>query len=220
MNIHSFPSSEDKLIQLLGKKLEEPLPGKYFQYLMAHESEAVRIPVSPDNPRQASVLILLYPKNEAWNIVFIKRTSNKKGDRHSGQISFPGGKQEKEDSSFAHTALRETEEEIGIQSDKVQLLGSLTNLYIPVSNFEVHPFIGFTNEEPLFIPQPSEVDAIIETPLERLLSPSTKQQISLQLTEKIVLPKVPCFKLDKHIVWGATAMILNEFLSLLHSSAE
>jgi 8-oxo-dGTP pyrophosphatase MutT (NUDIX family) len=146
--------------------------------------------------------------------VFIERVSNKKDDRHSGQISFPGGKLEDSDPSPAFAALRETEEEIGVEMNKVNLLGKLTDLYIPVSNFLVYPFVGFMEEEPVFRRQESEVASIVESPLDHLLTPETRGVTHLSIQNGLTIPDVPYFDVDGHVVWGATAMMLNEFLEL------
>lgn len=217
--IHSLTSRSGKIIEHLEARLAAPPPGRNLQFQMAHEGSKHSNLATPTDARQASVLILLYPRANNWNVVFIKRAVNKKGDRHSGQISFPGGKKEKTDQSLAHTALRETEEEIGVKQEKVHLLGNLTELYIPVSNFEVHPFIGYVKQEPTFTPQETEVASIIESPLQHLVAPDIRQKIQLEVANKVTLCDVPCFKLGNHIVWGATAMMLNEFLYIVTSEA-
>lgn len=198
----------------LEKALQTPLPGREAQYKMAH---AVRhnMPSPPKDARIACVMILLYPKNEALYVTLIERMSTKKkGDRHSGQISFPGGKLESSDASLLDGALRETEEEVGIDSKKIQTLGALTDLYIPVSNFLVYPFVGYLPEQAQFVLQPTEVQSILETPLDLLQNPATTQLTNIQIPEG-TLKNVPYYNVFGHTVWGATAMILSEFLAVL-----
>lgn len=204
------------LIHQLELQLEQPLPGRAAQYKMAHGIRKKEFPV-PNHARKACVMLVLYPKNGETHLVLIERMPSHKDDRHSGQISFPGGKLEPEDASYQAGALRETYEEVGIASEKIQVLGALSDLYIPVSNFLVFPFVGFLNESPQFVAQPSEVKSIIETPLALLQDPATLQYTNLSIKEGM-LKDVPFFNIFGHIVWGATAMILSEFLHLVETA--
>lgn len=193
--------------------MQSPLPGRAAQLKMA--AYKARFSVLPSqNARLAAVLILLYPKSK-WHTVFIQRVSNKSKDRHSGQMSFPGGKFEESDRTLSYAALREAEEEIGIDASKVNLLGPLTDLYIPVSNFLVHPFVGTIDYTPEFKPEASEVSKIVEAPLSLLQDSETRAFKNIQVSPELTLPNVPYFNVHGHVVWGATAMILNEFLELL-----
>jgi 8-oxo-dGTP pyrophosphatase MutT (NUDIX family) len=205
------------MIENLKYQLSKPLPGRPAQYKMAH---AVRVnyPPAPVDARVACVLTLLYPKNNDWHIVLIERMSTHKNDRHSGQISFPGGGLEASDATLAAGALREANEEVGVITDDIELLGQLTEMYIPVSNFLVHPFVGKLDYTPTFIPQPSEVKSILEVPLTLLQDPKTTQTKHLKLSEQITLKNVPYYSIQNHIVWGATAMMLSEFLEVIKES--
>jgi len=169
------------------------------------------------NPKDASVLILLYPKNNEPHIVLIKRTSRNKNDRHAGQISLPGGAYDKTDRDFEMTAIREAHEEIGVSMEDVHILGQLTDLMIPVSNFMMHVFVGYSNITPQFVPEVAEVAAIIEVPLTHLQNPNTKKTTDLTTPMKWKLTDVPYFDIDGHVLWGATAMVLNEFLTMIKS---
>lgn len=202
------------LITQIKKRFTEPLPGRLAQYKMAH---AVRKdhPPAPANARVACVLPLLYPREGQWHIVLIERMSTNKNDRHSGQISFPGGKLEPTDASLMAGALREAEEEVGINSQEVEVLGQLTDLYIPVSNFLVHPFVGKMDYQPEFEPQPSEVQSILEVPLKDLLNPQRIKKTDMKLSPQLTLRNVPYYHLENHIVWGATAMILSELVDTI-----
>lgn len=202
------------LIPHLQSKLADPLPGPEAQYRMAH---AVRgtFPNNSESARIACVLLALYPKAGDWHMVLIQRVSSNPNDRHGGQISFPGGGYEEQDANLEAGALREAHEEVGIIPQDVQVLGRLTELFIPVSNFMVHPFIGHLDYAPNFVPQISEVQKIIEVPLATLRNPTTRQITQIRISEKVTLKNVPYFDVQGHVVWGATAMMLNEFLDLL-----
>ncbi|NUO03749.1 MAG: CoA pyrophosphatase, partial [Saprospiraceae bacterium] len=131
----------DAFIQHLQTRLKQPLPGQEAQYRMARAFRPVTVS-PPENAALAGVLALFFPKNDEWQLALIERVVTHAGDRHSGQISFPGGKYEAADGILMNTALREAHEEVGIAPEEVKMLGPLTELYIPVSNFLVHPFVG------------------------------------------------------------------------------
>lgn len=163
--------------------------------------------------RKAAVMMLFYPKNGKTHLVLIVRSSY--DGTHSSQIAFPGGKFEKEDEVFANTALRETYEEIGIHPRDIEIIKPFTQMYIPPSNFMVYPFLGISRDEIRFIPDPNEVAGIIELPLSVFLSDEiiiTAEMVT-SYAGKI---KVPAFKIEEHIVWGATAMILSELKDVLN----
>jgi 8-oxo-dGTP pyrophosphatase MutT (NUDIX family) len=157
---------------------------------------------------------LFYPKEGETHLVLIVRNSYK--GVHSSQIAFPGGKYEEGDVDFEQTALRETYEEIGVMSDKIHVLKAFTHLYIPPSNFMVYPFLGICMDEITFYPDSNEVADIIELPLTTFLSESivVNAKIDTSYAESI---EVPVFKIDEHIVWGATAMMLSELKIVLNS---
>lgn len=207
----------DSFINKLSVALQQPLPGIEAQYKMAHSIRQNDM-VPTDTVKTACVLALLYPKNNEWHIVLIERMSNNKNDKHSGQISFPGGRYEKADGTLLNGALREAEEEVGIDRTMVTPIGALTNLYIPVSNFMVHPFIGFTNDTPKFIAQPTEVKSILEVPFSSFQNPENVKLKDLKLTQNILLKRVPYFDIQNHVVWGATAMIMSELLEIVKNS--
>ena len=195
--------------------IKQPLPGRLAQFKMSHVVRR-KEQIIPENARIACTLVLLYPKKEEWHLVLIQRTSHNPNDRHGGQISFPGGQQEENDASLSATAIREAQEEIGADPSKITLLGGLTDLYIPVSNFKVYPFVAYTNERPNFELQESEVQAIIEVPLSVLQDEKTRQLTNIKISERITLKEVPYFNVGGKVVWGATAMMLSEFLEAIH----
>lgn len=187
--------------------LSSTLPGEQAQALMA---PAFRGAFShAKEPIPAAVLILMYPADGGTSIVFIKR--NEYDGPHSAQVSLPGGAWEKGDGSLHNTALRETREELGI-SDEMEILGSLTELHIPVSNFLVSPFVGVMANTPVFQPDIAEVQFIIETPLEDLLDPRMKDSGRMFRHDQFI--DAPFYRVGNEKIWGATAMMLSEFLQL------
>ena len=168
--------------------------------------------IEDKNPRKAAVLMLFYPKNEKTHLVLIERNSYL--GVHSSQIAFPGGKVEANDPSILYTALRETQEEIGIAMDKIKIIRSFTEVYIPPSNFMVFPFLGYANEELQFTPDSKEVAIIIELPIADFLDDTrvVNKKMTTSYSDDIL---VPAFKIQEHYVWGATAMILSELKEVL-----
>jgi 8-oxo-dGTP pyrophosphatase MutT (NUDIX family) len=147
--------------------------------------------------------------DKEMHLVLIKRNIDK--GPHSGQVSFPGGAWEADDLSLEHTAIRETREEIGIQGE-MEILGALTPLHIPVSNFLVSPFVAWIDQHPVFHPEPSEVQYVIEVSLRQLMDPGVLDSEVLHHRGRPV--ETPFYRVGQEKVWGATAMILGEFLQL------
>lgn len=164
------------------------------------------------NPRFAAVNILLYLKNDEWFFPLMVRTENE-NDRHSGQISLPGGSREEVDKNFAETAIRETSEEIGIEKHYIRIIREMSPIYIPPSNFYVHPYISFTKKNPKFILQESEAVELIEFPVTSILDLSTQPQLMVLPSSRGI--EVPVINFNDYIIWGATSMILSEFSQLL-----
>ncbi len=210
-----FP--EKNFVETLRARLAEPLPGQAAQFKMAFKRrilDAERY-ASPENPKIAAVLHLLHWRDGAWRTMLIRRVAHPL-DRHGGQISFPGGRFEESDGDLAVTALRETEEEIGIPASQIELLGRLTELYIPVSNFLVHPFVGVLRGDVELRPQPGEVEAVLTPAMADFHQLEARKIMDLTIGEGVVLREVPYFEVEGHVVWGATAMILSEFLEVLN----
>ena len=196
-------------ITLLKEALQQPLPGKEAQERMAGRVLPMPDEV-PDHARLSAVLCLLFAKEEALNVLLIQRTHD--GRQHSGQIGFPGGKMEPTDADLLATALREAEEEVGIHHGNIELIGNLTPLYIPVSNFKVYPYIAYAPQQPDYNINHREVAQILEVPLQELLHPERKRVIDVTspATTRIIRD-VHAYELpDGTIIWGATAMILSE----------
>lgn len=158
--------------------------------------------------KQSAVLCLLAQKKTSITITLMERTID--NSPHSGQISFPGGKIESSDQNLTETALRETYEEIGIAPNEITVLGQLSPLYIPVSNFQVTPFIGYTTGDKILNLSKKEVKTVFEIDIKDLINPIhlIKKDISNHLGQ--TLKNIPCFLIDGKVIWGATSLILNE----------
>ncbi|MFQ6607241.1 MAG: NUDIX hydrolase [Fidelibacterota bacterium] len=167
-------------------------------------------PLTP--PLPAAVLILLFPEEDDWRFFLTERTQGV--EHHRGQISLPGGTLERGESPL-DTAIRETQEELGIQ-EKPEIIGQLSALHIPVSGFEVSPFVGWLGERPVLKPHLAEVARVHETTLVEFLDPECRKWE--QRTFRGVDFDVPYFMLDGVKVWGATAMILSEFRQMLQEA--
>ncbi len=158
-------------------------------------------------PRLGAVLLLLFGRQEIPHLVLTRRRDDM--NAHAGQISFPGGRNEAPEALLA-TALREAEEEIGVLADEIQILGQLNQLYIPPTDYEVHPFVAWHAGQPRFRPAPEEVAELLEVPVPFLLDPANRHEEAWNLRGHEV--QVPFFLVNGHKVWGATAMMLSEFL--------
>lgn len=191
-----------------------PLGGINAQFKMAPK---LRLKYNKDrikanNPRKASVLALFYPNENNETVLLLTQRASYNGT-HSAQISFPGGKIEKNDKNLEATALREAFEEVGVLPSNVKIVKELTDVYIPPSNFLVTPFIGFLNKRPNLKPN-HEVAKIIEITVNDLLNDDNLTVVNLT-TSYMKNTDVPCFKIDNHIIWGATGMMLSEIKELL-----
>ncbi|MDC8001264.1 CoA pyrophosphatase [Aequorivita todarodis] len=207
-----FRDFEKRIVKIT--KME--LPGEEVQFKMAPRErllELKRVAREKNTAKHAGVMSLFYPSEnfETRLILIHRKTYN---GVHSAQVGFPGGKLEDEDETIQDTALRETEEEVGISRDTISVLKKLTEIYIPPSNFFVQPFLGITSELPRFVPQEEEVEALIEVTLRDFMNDAniTTQTLSTSYATNL---EVPAFKLNGYIVWGATAMMLNEVRELL-----
>jgi 8-oxo-dGTP pyrophosphatase MutT (NUDIX family) len=207
-----FRDFEKRIVKVT--KME--LPGEAVQFKMApieRLQELKRVAREKNTAKQAGVMSLFYPsENFETKLILILRKTYK--GVHSAQVGFPGGKLEAQDRTIQDAALRETEEEVGVSRDTISVLKKLTEIYIPPSNFFVQPFLGITSESPKFVPQEKEVEALIEVTLQDFMNDVNiiTQTLSTSYAKSI---EVPAFKLNGHIVWGATAMMLNEVRELL-----
>ncbi|MGD1010282.1 MAG: CoA pyrophosphatase [Candidatus Aminicenantales bacterium] len=203
-------------LDTIEKGLRAPLPGIPAQLRMAPDPR-------PQGHKayfevegsclKAGVLLLLYEKGGRLHLLLTRRTERLL--HHRGQISFPGGEQHPGESLEA-TALRETKEELGVDLEAARTLGRLTPLYIAPSNYCVYPTVTFLPGEPLFRPQPDEVAEVIEVPVSHLADPTNRSRGTWTIGDRTA--NVPFYVFQGHKIWGATAMVLAEFLALLESS--
>ncbi len=163
------------------------------------------LPPEGANPRQAGVLVLLYPDADDWHITLTRRTEDLRS--HSGQISFPGGRRDPHDASFTATALRETCEELGM-CQPTQIIGMLSTLYIPPSNYEVYPTVAALSERPVFTLNPDEVAEVFSLSFTELLDDRIKACEDREFSGMTF--SVPYYAVQGHKVWGATAIMLSE----------
>lgn len=200
------------LINRIKNGLQSPLPGHQAHLAMIPEIRIPEFLPIPATARKSSVLILLYEKNQEAHFILTLRPSY--NGVHSNQVSFPGGKFSMEDKTLDQTALRETEEEIGIKKEDIEIIGSITELYIPPSNFVVTPFIGITNKPFSLHADPVEVVEIFEVPLNSIFQKDVikSKKITIQNGATFI---TPYFDLCNQTVWGATAMILSEFRMMM-----
>ena len=201
-----------EILRRLEKGLWAPLPGIPAQLAMVPEprpGHKAYFEVE-DTCRKAGVLVLLYPKDGALRVLLTRRTDQVL--HHRGQISLPGGEQHPGESMEA-TALRETSEELGIDLGAVRVLGRLTPLYIPPSNFCIYPTVAHIASPLEFRPQPEEVAEVIEPPIDRLADPASVRRETWHYGGQDQV--VPFYGYEGHKIWGATAMVLSEFLALL-----
>lgn len=202
------------LFNLIKRRLEQALPGVAAQEKMASSIRAaLRLKTLPDElTRKSAVLILLYPFGEEIYFAMIVRPEYQ--GVHSGQVAFPGGRMEETDRTYADTALREAFEEIYVQPETVDVIGMLSPLYVPASNFMVYPVVGTAAIRPSFRPDPREVAQVLEIPLSQLQDASRIGFKEIIVRETIAI-QAPFYDLQGQTVWGASAMILSEFLAVL-----
>lgn len=199
--------------ELVRQALELPA----FDAEAAHQEmiprpRGARPPDLDGEPREGGVLVVLYDKDGQTQLILTRRRDDL--NDHAGQISFPGGRREVGE-NLQMTAIREAEEEIGLDPAALTVLGRLTCLYIPPTDYEVHPFVAWYDGQPVFRRQAEEVAQIIEVPLAFLLDPANRFEESWNYRGMTV--QVPFYLIESHKVWGATAMMLSEFLERLRA---
>ena len=200
--------------KVLSKINDFDLPGNKSLLKLAPPSRLKEIKEGfiPKNPKLAAVLVLFYGdiNNDTRMTLILRNTYN---GVHSNQVSFPGGQKDDSDSNLKQTAVRETIEELGLDESFIEIIKPLSKFYIPPSNFNVQPFIGIYNKLPKFKPCINEVSLV--------LNPLYSDLINLKIVESKIFVNnriiiVPSFIIEKQIVWGATSMIINEFLYLFN----
>jgi 8-oxo-dGTP pyrophosphatase MutT (NUDIX family) len=182
------------------------------QALMMPIPRGARPPEMPGHPRQGAVLAIAYAKNGQAHLVLTRRRDDL--NDHAGQISFPGGQQEGNE-TMPMAALREAREEIGVQESALELLGELSTIYISPTDFEVHPYVAWHEGTPHFVPQDGEVAEILEASLSHLLHPDTIRHEIWEMRGYSV--EVPFYLVDHHKVWGATAIMLSELIERIRA---
>ncbi len=206
----------DKFLISISKIKNIPLPAEASQFKMSPPFRKELINMNKEaikTAKKAGVMALFYPDNKQQTalVLILRKTYN---GVHSAQIGFPGGKLEAQDDSLKTAAVRETFEEIGVPIQDIEVLQQLTQVYIPPSNFYVQPFIGISRVTPSFVKQADEVEDIIEVSLKHFMDDDTHINKWVETSYSINV-EVPAFKLNEHVVWGATAMILSEIKDLL-----
>lgn len=209
--------SQHPFIDKFQAKIMEGLPGeKAHADLMPlnrpFSSEALK---EKQNYRKSAVGIVLYEELSSIRCILIQRPQYK--GVHSSQVSFPGGKMDVEDPNLEYTAKRECMEEIAVHPDLMTTIGELSHVYIPVSNFFVQPYVFFVETLPDLIPDEREVDEIFTFEIERLLDDELLKLTDLKFKDGFIRKNIPYFDIEGRVVWGATAMILSEFKSVLKS---
>lgn len=199
------------------ERIRQALNLRDFDVSAAHEKmnprpRGTRSPEMPGQPRQGAVLVISYSKNGEVYLVLTRRRDDL--NAHAGQISFPGGQRETGE-TMQMAALREAKEEVGISIPALALLGELSTIYIPPTDFEVHPYVAWHGGIPGFKPQDREVAEILEVPISHLLNPATRHEETWDIQGYTV--EVPYFLVGPHKVWGATAIMMSEFLERLRA---
>lgn len=198
--------SKIKNLKLPGSESQFKMSPPFREELIERQKEKIK------NARQAAVMALFYPNGEGETMLVLILRKTYKGV-HSAQVGFPGGKIEANE-TLVEAAIRETYEEVGVEAHEIEVLKAMTQIYIPPSNFYVHPFFGIAKSTLNFIKQDEEVEDIIEVKLSHFLDESIITTKSVA-TSYDVNVSVPAYKLNDHIVWGATAMMLSEVKDLL-----
>jgi 8-oxo-dGTP pyrophosphatase MutT (NUDIX family) len=205
-------------ISAIQEQLMQPLPGKLGQ-----EPLRPYVPLTPHldppalmTPREGAVLALLYPVHEVPHLLLMERP--KYQGAHSGQISFPGGKLEANETHM-QAAQREAWEEVGVHPDEIKVLGELSKVYVWASNFNIQPFLAFSAYKPDFQPDQREVARILEAPLEVFFQPGVLKEKSLAGAMGVEL-MAPYFDVFDRTLWGATAMIISEMMHVIHHAPQ
>lgn len=205
----------EKFIDKLRLRLKEPLPGADAHLKMKPIlPSGSRFPLmDPLKARKGAVLILLYLKEDQWFFPLIQRPLYE--GVHSGQVAFPGGREEDTDRDLFETAIRESYEEVGTDHNKVQVIGALSDFFVAASNHLITPVIAKYRGVPTFIPDEREVEQVIETPLAQLMDSTLLKEKEITAASGYRLWS-PYYELQEKVVWGATAMMLSEFVEVLN----
>jgi len=205
----------DNFIQALKTKISQGLPGdKAHQHLIpAKRLSARNLIATKKDFRSSAIGILLFPKNNRLFTLLIQRPTYE--GSHSGQVSFPGGKMDLSDINLEYTARRECFEEVDFPLSSGELIGELSDVYIPVSNFMVKPFIFYSKLEPVFKPDKREVEQLIYLNIDTLMNDDIQKNGRVKISKGVYQKNIPYFEIEGKKVWGATAMILSELKEIL-----
>ncbi|MEX2399371.1 MAG: CoA pyrophosphatase [Rhodothermales bacterium] len=195
----------------LARRLKRGRPGPRAQVRMApvRDDALDRLAVKERSCREAGVLMMLLPIGDTPHVVVTVRRDHLPD--HPGQVSFPGGQRERGE-SLLETALREAHEEVGLSPSDVEVLGEMTPLFIPPSNFCVYPYLGYALHRPALKPHDYEVERIVEIPLPDLLADGAVRREPWTLHDEEIL--IPFYDVGGLQIWGATAMMLSELVAL------
>lgn len=197
-------------VQYLTEALTGELPGAKAHQKLIPPGRELKPPTDGEKAITSGVLVLLFPEEGRLYTCMIKRPVSMK--HHPGQIGFPGGKVEENDSSPQMAAIREASEEIGLSPDSYTVIGKLSNLYIQVSNFIIHPYVAWADKKPELKINESEVEKIILFPVQDFMENEKLEETEISTFSGIL--KVPYYPFDGEIIWGATAMILSELFEI------
>ncbi|WP_255076523.1 CoA pyrophosphatase [Lacihabitans sp. CCS-44] len=203
----------EPFINSLSSKLKGPLPGVDFQRKFMHEERLMSNIKPNETTRQSAVLVAFYPSDGDVFLPLILRPAY--DGTHGGQMALPGGKMEYSDENLVRTALREAQEEIGVKAMDVNILGELTDVFIPVSNFIVKPIVGYLDYKPDFFPDKKEVEKIFEVEFSDFLKLENKGTRNITVGKRNLT--VPGFDIQNQWIWGATALIINEVVEIVIS---
>lgn len=209
----------DSFATKLQKALEGPLPGPLAHQKMTSykRPDALKAMATVKDARHGSVLVPLYPhRNEVYVSLMLRP---KYHGVHSAQVSFPGGRREGKETA-EQCALRESNEELGIDPEKVKIIGQLSPVFIPPSRFLVSPFVGILSERPKFLLDTFEVQQLIEIPVSRLFDDAIESEHEIEIAHLNTSIVAPCFIVEEHIIWGATAMMISELKEIANAHVQ
>lgn len=212
MNINALSASELKshLIQAWDSRLAGNRAHSRMMSYAREDAAKARSMVPP--PKESGVMMMLFPEHNKWHTLFMLRPENQ--GVHSSQLSFPGGKKEMDDPSIMHTAIREAREEVGVVISESQIIGSLSEVYIPPSHFLVQPFVAILDQQPLWTPNADEVHELIKQPIDFFLTDGIIEMKEVFIPRYEQKLQVPSFNIQGKVLWGATAMMIQEFRML------
>ncbi len=204
----------DELTRFLEKRVKLPMPGDLaHQRMKPKMADGAPLRLKHTTPpRKGGVLILLYEENDEVRFPLIQRPTYE--GIHSGQMALPGGRFELGDRDLIDTALREANEEIGVDATNIEVLGNLSEFFVAASNYMVLPVVGKINYRPSFLPEPREVEEIVTPTIQQLVIPDNAREKEMTVRNGFRM-LCPYYDLEDRVVWGATAMMLSELVEIL-----